>query len=69
MEDLGKSRFKDEDEEFHLGHVRLRISIRCPRGVVYQTLGYSNVELRGQERAEEVNLELARWFLKPRKLV
>lgn len=43
-----------------MGYVRLKIAIRCPRGVVYQTLGYSNVELRGEEGAEDVDLELAR---------
>lgn len=57
----------DRDEEFHLGHVRLKISISYPRGVVYQTLGYSDVELSGEEGAQDVNLELARWHLKPRK--
>lgn len=49
-----------------MGHVRLKISISYPR-VVYQILGYSDVELSGEEEAQDVNLELARWYLKPRK--
>ena len=40
-----------------MGHVRLKMSIRCPRGVVHQAAEYRNVEIRGEEGAQDVNLE------------